>query len=233
LAVLAVGLAAASGGAGCGSPDPWDQPPRFVVLPYEQTGVDGALRAGVAWMPAAGWTSLAVADVVEVPDLSVDFGWSPVGPPPEEARFACEGIDCVEDEIAALGWLVAFVDADGDGTATVDVPVAEEWRPADLVAQGDDRLVGVATDHVLAWAAADLDPGGGLAQVLGWPLLAGASVMGARVEDGRDRLSPTVTRERVPLYLLGRSTPEGEAGLCCDAVSCDHAEVHCPSFQGQ
>lgn len=230
LALLVVAL----GGAGCGAPDPWDQPLRFVVLPLPgETATSAELLAGVAWIPSGQGTSLPLTDVRPVPGVSTDFGWAPVGPAPAGAVRTCDRIGCIEGETAAVGWLVAFVDADGDGGAVVQLPEGPLWSPRDLVADGEDRLVAIATDHVLAYAAADLDPAGGLAQTLGWPLPAGAAVMGTRHEDGQDLLSPTVTRERVPLYVLAVAAGQQEAGLCCDAPDCAGMPVHCPSFQGQ
>lgn len=226
----------ASGALGCGSPDPWDQPPRFVVLPFEGSQVYASLEVGVAWIPAGEGGTAHVTDVVHVPALSLDFDWEPEGPPPPNAMRKCEDPDCDEAETAAVGWLLVFEDQDPDGAATVLVPEDAGRAPADLVAEGADRLVGIATDHVVAYAPSALAKDGELAQTLGWPLVEGVSVMGVRHEDGKDLLVPTVSRERVPLYLLARDEREGEpeeGGLCCEQADCDHEGVRCPTFQGQ
>jgi hypothetical protein len=216
--------------AGCGSPEPFDQPPRFVVMPYEQTSAGGAIRVGVGWiLPDGG--SVRLTDVIAVAGTSEDFSWAPVGPPPDEAMRSCDRLDCVQGESAAVGWLLAFVDEDDDGAATVSWPDAE--HVASLQADGADRLVGIATDHVVAYAPADLTNGAGLARSLGWPVLEGAAIMGSRLEDGRDLLSPVTTRERVALYLLQAGEATDDAGLCCAVDGCDHPDVHCPSFPEQ
>lgn len=216
---------------GCGSPDPFDLPPRFVVLPWEHDSAGAALTVGVAWIPVTHEGEVTVTDTLAVPGISEDFAWNPIGPAPEGTLRTCDAIDCLDDETAAVGWLVAFEDQDGDGAATLDLTPTS---PADLSAQGDDRLVAIATDHVLAYAPADLDPEQGLARTLGWPLLEGATVVDVRVEDGEEHVSPVVTRERVPLYLLARSSDEQpELGLCCDVDACANPDVHCPTFPSE
>lgn len=226
--------------AACSSPNPWDRPARFVVWPYEADSVEGALRIGVAWIPATEGLTLPVTDAVDVEAIGEDFGWEPQVPPPAEAMRHCVEIGCIDTEQAAVGWIAAFVDRDGNGTAEVQVPDALAWSASDLVAVGRDELVGLATDHAVAYAEHPLDASGGLAQTLGWPVPAELSVMRVRHADRKDLLEPVVSGERVPIYLLGathRSPPpvDGEeGGLCCDiALSCERAGVHCPTFQTQ
>jgi hypothetical protein len=219
--LLGLGLAA------CSSPDPSRQPARFVVVPRFTDSERGTVWVGVAWIPPGDLGSLPVSDAVEVPSIGEDFAWALEGPPPAQALRGCTALDCDSSERAAIGWIVAFTDGDADGTTAIQVPSAETWTPADLLAEGADRLVGIATDHVAAFSELGLAPARGLAQRLGWPVPAGPSVMRVERDGGEELLEPVVSRERVPIYLLAHT----EAGLCCDACGDDAA--HCPSFQGQ
>lgn len=204
--------------------------------------MEGVLRVGVAWIPPTAGDSLPVTDAVDVAAVGEDFEWELQIPPPPGAMRHCVEIGCLAEEngeTAAVGWVVAFVDRDGNGTAEVRVPDATPWSAAYLVAPGDDELVGLATDYAVAYTDHTLDPARGLAQTLGWPVPEGLSLMRVRHADGKDLLEPVVSRERVSIYLLppeeGVGLYEGEEpGLCCgDTHSCDPDGVRCPTFQGQ
>lgn len=220
----------------CSGGDPWDQPPRFVVVDRPSPNVPSTLVAAVAWIPAGDPVTLPVTDGLDVPAIAEDFAWSPAGPPPAEALRHCTEL-CDPNETIALGWFVAYEDVDGDGAGRLVLPATSPWSAADAVMEGPDRIVGLATDHVLAFAPADLAAGGGLAQRLGWPVQQGAWVMSVRPEDGKDLLRPVVSRERVSLYLMPRPDPipgdTEEGGLLCADEDGAADEIHCPTFQGQ
>jgi hypothetical protein len=198
-----------------------------VVLPLEDAAEGERMRVGVAWLPAGDGGAGVVTDTEAVPGVARDFSWVPAGPPPDDALRACADFGCDTEEHAAVGWLVAFDDVDGDGGLTVHFPAHAGWSAAEVTADGDDVLLGVATDHVVAYTAHDLAPGGGLARTLGWPVEAGTWTMGVHHQDGRDQLSPIVSRERVPIYLMVR-----QGVLCCGDVECAE-DRRCPTFQGQ
>ena len=228
----------AVGAAACSSAGPGDRPQRFAVLPYQDVrDVEGALRVGVAWIVPGGDERVAVADAVDVPAIGQDFEWEPSSPPPPES-LRCIDIGCGRDETAAVGWIVAFVDRDGDGAAEVRIPAGSPWSPAFLVAPGVDLLVGLATGHAVAYAERTLPVDSGLSRTLGWPLTAGLSLMRVRHRDRGDLLEPVANGERVPVFLLQRGEgnilyPNEELGLCCDPEPCDHETILCPTFQGQ
>jgi hypothetical protein len=226
----ALGIVAAV--AACSGSDGRGSGLRFAVVPARETDAVGSLRVGVAWEPVAplgpgGW---AVADSVAVEGVESDFTWAPRTTPPQSTRLGCASGSCAQ---AAVGELVAFIDADGDGRTTLE-PTDGSADLSGLSAAGDDRLVGIATDDAVAWASADLRSSDEeLLSRLGWPLTRGLQVMRVEHDTRADRLVPPASRERVPIYLIGVAA---EDGVCCEpapAGACTPPAERCPDFRNQ
>ncbi|MBI2896477.1 MAG: hypothetical protein HYY06_23165 [Deltaproteobacteria bacterium] len=215
--------------AGCSGGDGLASGPRYEVVPGTLTVTDDPLLAAVAWWPLeATSVDLEVTDATEVPGVGAEFAWRPSSSPPMQARLA------TGDGEVAIGLLVAFVDVDEDGTATLEYE-REAWEVSGLVPVGEDVLVGIATDFVFGFASADLAGNGDAAKLLGWPLREGVHLMGIDRGLDTDRLLPPTERERVPIHLVG-SGGVGD-GLCCEPLSdpraCGRPGVLCPDFRNR